>query len=109
MASSMESAYILLGYPGPIEMPILPPTMVADKMVDQKIGPKRVNLGILFDTKDLTISLEDYKVERLKHLLNDTWATSRNKFTAIDAARLIGTFSPAHKFANGSDGACTTW
>ena len=89
-ASSMESAYILLGYPGPIEKPLLPPTMAAEKMVDRKIGPKRVNLGILIDTKDLTILLEDYKVERLKYLLNNMWALSRNKFTAIDAARLIG-------------------
>lgn len=85
-ASSMESAYILLGYPGPIKKPLLPPTIAADKMVDHKIGPKRVNLGIFINTKDLTVLLKDYKVERLKHLLNNMWALSRNKFTA----RLIG-------------------
>ena len=34
IASSIESVYILLGYPGPITKPDLPPTMLWDKMAN---------------------------------------------------------------------------
>ena len=71
-ASSMKGAYLLMGYPGPIQKPILPPVMADDKMRDRKIGTKRVNLGIKFVTKHLLITIEDYKIERLKFILKET-------------------------------------
>ena len=82
-------AYLLMGYLSPIQKPILPPVMADNKIRDRKIGTKRVNLGIKFVTKHLLITIEDYKIERLKFILKETWC-SRKSFTAIDAARLIG-------------------
>ena len=59
-------------------------------MVDRAIGTNLVALGILFLTKTLEITVEDYKVQRLLAITQDVWATKRTCFTAIDAARLIG-------------------
>ena len=61
-----------------------------DKMVDRAIGTNLVALGILFLTKTLEISVEDYKVQRLLAITQDVWTTKRMHFTAIDATRLIG-------------------
>ena len=80
----------MIGCPGPIQKPILPPTMSWDKMVDRAICIKRVALGILFLTKTLELTIEDYKVQRLLDIIQDVWALKRKSFTAIDAARLIG-------------------
>jgi hypothetical protein len=98
IASSVEAAYLLLGYPGPIKDPILPPVMAWDKMEDRPVAPQRVALGALIDTSTLTVSLEDYKVERLVAILNDTWNRQRKMFTVIDAAVLVGNVIAASFF-----------
>jgi hypothetical protein len=90
VAASIESGYLMIGCPGPIQKPLLPPTMSWDKMVDRPIGTQRIALGILFLTKKLELTLEDYKVLRLLDIIKDVWALKRKGFTAIDAARLIG-------------------
>ena len=90
LASSIEAVYILIGYPGPIQAPLLPPTMAWDKMVDRPVGPSRVSLGIKFKTNRLVLSIEDYKVERVLEILRTTWSKNRKAFTAIQAAVLIG-------------------
>jgi hypothetical protein len=77
IASSVEAAYILQGYPGPIKDPILPPVMAWDKMEDQPVAPQHVALGARIDTTTLTVSLEDYKVGWLVAILNDTWNRQR--------------------------------
>ena len=71
-ASSMEGAYLLMGYPGPIQKPILPLVMADDKIRNRKIGTKQVNLGTKFVTKRLLITIEDYKIECLKFILKET-------------------------------------
>ena len=65
VAASIESGNLMIGCPGPIQKPILPPTMSWDKMVDRAIGTKKVAQGILFLTKTLELTIEDYKVQRL--------------------------------------------
>lgn len=48
IASSFKSVYIILGYPGPITKPDLPPTMSWGKMVGRAVGPLRLSLGVEF-------------------------------------------------------------
>ena len=90
VAASCEAAYLCLGYPGPIKQPILPAVMAWDKIYERLIGIIRLALGIVFESKWLEITIEDYKVERLVHLLSQHWNISRKQFTCLDAARLIG-------------------
>ena len=65
IASSIESVYDILGYPGPITKPDLPPTMSLYKMVGQTVGPVCLSLGVEFLNKDLGMLVDDYKVARL--------------------------------------------
>ena len=51
-------------------------------MVGRAIGAKRVALGIL--TKTLEITMADYKAQRLLAITQDVWATKPMHFTAID-------------------------
>ena len=53
IASSIESVYVILGYPGPITKPDLPPTMAWDKMLGRTTGPVRLSLGVEFLNKNL--------------------------------------------------------
>jgi hypothetical protein len=104
IASSVKAAYILLGYPGPIKDPILPPVMAWDKMEDRSVAPQRVVLGALIDTSTLTVSLEDYKVKWLVAILNNTWNCQRKLFRVIDAAVLVGNVIAALFFCG-----CLRW
>ena len=70
IASSIESLYILLGYPGPITKPDLPLTMSWDKMADRAMGPDRFSLGVEFLNCNLEMTVDNYKVEQLLELLN---------------------------------------
>ena len=70
MASSIESVYVLIGYPGSIKNPILPPTMSWDKMANCAVGPIRDSLSVRFLNRNLEITAEDYKVEHLLKLFN---------------------------------------
>ena len=82
--------YVILGYPGPITKPDLPPTMSWDKMVGQAVGPVRLGLGVEFLDKDLGMTVDNYKVARLLCLLNTEWSRGRKRFQALPAAVLIG-------------------
>ena len=90
IASSIESVYLLIGYPGSIKNTTLPPTMSWDKMADRAVGPIRDSLGVQFLNRHLEITVEDYKVERLLELLNSAWLGDIKGFTALQAAVLIG-------------------
>ena len=59
MASSIESLYVILGYPGPITKPDLPPTMSWDKIVGRAVGPVHLSLGLEFLNKGLGMTVDD--------------------------------------------------
>ena len=90
IASNIESLYVLIGYPGLIKNPTLPPTMSWDKMADRAVGPIRDSLGVQFLNRKLEITVEDYKVEWLLELLNSAWLGNIKGSTALVAAVLIG-------------------
>ena len=72
-AASIEACYLLLGYPGPIKSPYLPPAMAWDKMEARRIGIDRIALGTRFMTPFLDLTIEIYKAQRLKYILLNTW------------------------------------
>ena len=71
--SSVEAVYLILGKPGDITAPSLPPTMAFDKMEDRPVCPRRISLGIKFDNVLLVVTIEDCKIDQLWVLLNATW------------------------------------
>ena len=81
--------YVLIGYPGLIKNPTLPPTMSCDKMANRAVGPIRDSLGVQFLNRKLELTVGDYKVERLLELLNSAWLGDIKGFTALASAVLI--------------------
>jgi hypothetical protein len=90
ITSSVESAYLLLGYPGPIQNPLINPTMSWDKMVDRPIRPTREILGLKNDSDLLEVSIPERRLDRLEDCLRRHWNKNRKTFTARAAAQLIG-------------------
>ena len=90
IAASIEACYLLLGYPGPIKNPFLPPSMAWDKMHNRPIGIDCVSLGVSFLSKWLEITINNCKVEWLLLLLTKSWNNKKRSFICIDAACLIG-------------------
>ena len=46
IAPNIESVYVLIGYPGAITEPDLPPTMPKDKLKDQHMGLEFLNCNL---------------------------------------------------------------
>ena len=90
VASSIESVYIILGYPGTITKPNLQLIMSWDKMVGRAVGPVRLSLGIEFLNRDLSMTVDDYKVARLLELLNTDYSRGGRSSQALLATVIIG-------------------
>ena len=89
IASSVESIYLLLGYPGDFNKPELPATMTVNKMTERPVAPTRVSLGIRFKNVRLILTTEDYKVLRLINIIDTQWNFGIKRFKLLTAAKLI--------------------
>jgi hypothetical protein len=91
IASSLESVYILLGYPGPIEKPHSTPSVAFDKIVEAALGALSTFLGLNINTDDLTMETPEHRLKkRLRDIINRHWNRKRKSFIARQAAQLIG-------------------
>jgi hypothetical protein len=55
VASSLKAGYIFYRVPGPIETPLITPTMAWNKLEELSIGPILEVLGIIVDTKKMEV------------------------------------------------------
>ena len=60
-----------------------------DKMVDRAVEPDFLSLGVKFLDRHIEMTVNDYKVEQLRELLNTEWSAGRKSFTILTAAVLI--------------------
>lgn len=90
VASSIESCYILLGYPGPIDAPIITPVMAWDKLEGFAIQPTMNSLGRISDSDNLELQCPTPRLIRLRDILTRHWNVNRKRFTPRIAAQLIG-------------------
>ena len=56
-ASSLEAGYIFYGYPGPIERPVITPSMAWDKLEELTISTVMQALGLIVDTDKMEIRI----------------------------------------------------
>jgi hypothetical protein len=68
VASSLESVYILLGYPGPIEKLYSTPSVAFDKIVEA-LGAFSTFLGLNINTDDLTLETPERRLKRLRDII----------------------------------------
>jgi hypothetical protein len=105
VASSCKAAYLLLGYPGPIQNPTMPPTMSWDKMQDRPVNPFRDSLGLAIDGDRMEVTIPAKQLDRLFDILMRHWTpnrlpkrpTTRNKTSA------------AHGPPRGSNNEASAW
>jgi len=56
-ASSLEAGYVFYGVPGPIEQPVITPTMAWDKLLELTISTILQALGLIVDTDKMEIRI----------------------------------------------------
>lgn len=87
MAASIEALYIILGFP---DTEVRQDALSIDKFLEATCSPIKIQLGLKFDTRRMTLSLTDkYRDKMTKELTH--WHDRRRSFTALQAARLVGT------------------
>jgi hypothetical protein len=89
-ASSLKAGYIYFGFPGPLESPIITPTMAWDKLEDMSIGSILEALGIIIDISKMEILTPLCRLVRLQDILQRHWNRKQKTFTARGVAQLIG-------------------
>ena len=87
MAASLESLYLTLGFPD--ETKRRSPLSI-DKFYQAKCSWVKEQLGLIINTRDMTISLPQAKVDRLLKMLDTTWHTNRKTFTLMEGTVLLG-------------------
>jgi hypothetical protein len=80
IASSHEAAYILRGYPGPMNQPLLAPT-IADDNQDQQVGPKTLLLGKTIAADRLFVHMPPPKLQRFLWMLRSNWNRKQKNFS----------------------------
>ena len=87
MAASIEALYIILGYP---DTKIRQNALSLDKYFESVCSHERVQLGILINTRSMTLSLTD---KRRKDMLDELshWHKKRKSFTLLQGVTLCGT------------------
>ena len=86
MAASLEALFLLLGYP--CELRRSPLSM--DKFYQAQCSWEKEQLGLIINTRTMTISLPQAKVDRLLTLLESTWHQHRKTFTLMEGTVLLG-------------------
>jgi hypothetical protein len=71
--------------------PTLRPRLVdQEKFHREPIGHRRTQLGVVIDTRRLTVEMTDAKHQDLWTELTSRWGTHRRSFTVLEAAELLG-------------------
>ena len=92
MAGSIEALYVVLG---PLQETIRINPLSLDKFFHSKCSFEREQLGLLINTRTMTVSLPPAKIERITALLNKTWHASRKRFTILEGVQLLGVLEHA--------------
>ena len=87
MAASLESLYLTLGFPDETKRRS---SLSIDKFYQAKCFWVREQLGLIINTRDMTISLPQAKIDRLLKMLDTTWHTNRKTFTLMEGTVLLG-------------------
>ena len=84
--ASLQSLFMTLGYPqaGRTE------ALSVEKFGEVQCAEVQTQLGVLVDTRAMTISLPEKKFDRISSLLQKTWHPGRKQFRPLEAARLLG-------------------
>ena len=87
LAAAIQSVFVIMGFP---ETFLQPCTMALDKWKLLSINPILIVLGLLWNTRNMTVGITpDYRKETI-HLLRNTWHEGRRSFDLPGLEQLIG-------------------
>lgn len=92
MAASIEALFSLLGYPNER---VRRSALSMDKFASALCSWRKEQLGILIDSRSMTISLPPAKIDKLINLLSNTWHPNRRTFTLREGTVLLGSLEHA--------------
>ena len=90
LASGIDAIFKVMGYPA---IEIRPCALALDKWEMLIVSHVMVLLGLVFDTRRMTVGItNDFRKEVLD-LLTNTWHASRESFTVSEMEKLVGKLS----------------
>ena len=84
--ASLQALFMTLGYPKAGRTAALS----VEKFTKVTCSEVQTQLGVLVDTRSMTISLPSAKFTRIHSLLTAHWHSRRKRFKPLEAARLLG-------------------
>jgi len=84
--ASLQALFMTLGYPREDRNEALS----VEKFQQVACAEQQVQLGILVDTRSMTLSLPNQKYERIRSLLHSRWHRNMTSFKPLEAGRLLG-------------------
>ena len=85
--ASLEALFQLLGFPNEI---LRRSPLSLDKFFQAHCSWKKEQLGLIIDTRSMTVTLPQQKIDRLLALLQSTWHLHRKTFTLMEGTVLLG-------------------
>ena len=84
--ASLQSLFMFLGYPDEDR----PGALATNKLEKTSFAEIQEQLGIVVDSRALTVALPTKKIEKLRHMTTTLWHVGRTTFTPLSAVTLLG-------------------
>ena len=87
LASGFEATFTIMGHPCPSSRPV---PVNLDKLEELVVSPLQILLGLLVNTREMTVSISGEFRREVLALLTATWHCRRESFTAKELELLVG-------------------
>jgi hypothetical protein len=102
LASGFKATFTIMGHPCPSARPV---PVNLDKLEELGVSPLQILLGLLVNTREMTVSISDEFCREVLALLTTTWHCCRESFTVKELELLVGklgriaqAYRPVHFF-----------
>ena len=87
LALGFEATFTIMGHPCPSLCPV---AVNLDKLEELVVSPSQILLGLLVNTREMTVSISDEFCRETLALLTTTWHHRRQSFTVKKLELLVG-------------------
>jgi len=91
LASGFKATFTIMGHPCPSARPV---PVNLDKLEELVVSPLQILLGLLVNTREMTVSISDEFCREILALLTATWHCPRESFTVKELKLLVASLSP---------------
>jgi hypothetical protein len=87
LASGFEATFTIMGHPCPSLRPV---AVNLDKLEELVVSPLQILLGLLVNTREMTVAISDEFRNETLELITTTWHHRRESFTVKELELLVG-------------------